>query len=56
MGRTNIDSRTFLRDYYELLNSNYRIYRILKNGLVEMKKYSEFDEVFMTTNYFAVLK
>jgi FkbM family methyltransferase len=56
IGRTNIDSRTFFRDYFDLLHNDFTIYRLLKNGLSEIKEYNELDEVFMTTNYFAVLK
>jgi len=52
-GGCNIDSRTFFRDFYYLLNDNYQIYRILKNGLYSIKEYSEFEEIFVTSNYLA---
>ncbi|MBL8030442.1 MAG: FkbM family methyltransferase [Candidatus Doudnabacteria bacterium] len=55
-GGTDIDARVFFKDFYLLLSPNYKIYRILKNGLQEISKYSELDEVFMTTNYLAELK
>ena len=53
-GGCNIDSRTYFQDYYYLLKDNYRIYRILKDGLHELKAYSEIYEIFMTINYLAV--
>jgi FkbM family methyltransferase len=55
-GGTNIDSRTYFKDFYDLLSPNYRMYRILKTGLFEIKRYSETNEVFLSVNYLAVLK
>jgi FkbM family methyltransferase len=55
-GGTDIDTRIFFKDFYLLLSPKYKIYRILKNGLAPIEKYSEFDEIFLTTNYFAELK
>ena len=55
-GGTDIDTRVFFKDFYKLLNKDYRIYRILKNGLQPIQKYSEFDEIFLTTNYLAEIK
>lgn len=55
-GGTNIDSRTYFKDFYDLLSPQYRIYRILKTGLFEIKRYSETNEVFLSVNYLAVLK
>lgn len=55
-GGANIDSRTFVQDIYYLLENKYDIYRIVKNGLVKLKKYREIDEVFLTINYLAVSK
>jgi FkbM family methyltransferase len=55
-GGCNIDSRTFLQDFYYLLHTKYQIYRILKNGLYPIKKYRETEEVFVTTNYLAQRK
>jgi len=53
-GPPNIDSKTYLRDFFLRLE-NYTIYRIVKNGLVEIK-YSEREEVFLPVNYLAVAK
>lgn len=55
-GGTDIDTRVFFKDFYSLLSSKYKIYRILKNGLAPIEKYSELDEIFLTTNYLAELK
>jgi FkbM family methyltransferase len=54
-GGTNIDSRTYLRDFVDLLGTDYRIYRLLVDG-VEPLVYSEREEVFVTTNYLAELR
>ena len=53
-GGTDIDSRTFFKDFFDFLNPNYNIYRILKNGLFLIDKYDERYEVFMAINYLAV--
>ena len=50
----NIDSRTYLQDFYQLLYSEYRIFRILQDGLHDMKEYQESYEIFVTTNYLAI--
>lgn len=55
-GGCNIDSRTFFKDFYFLLNEQYKIYRIMQHGLCEIKKYSETYELFITANYLAELK
>ena len=55
-GTCNIDSRTFFRDFWNLLSKRYYIYRIIKNGLQPIILYSEFEEVFQTINYYAELK
>jgi len=55
-GGCNIDSRTYFQDFYSLLKDNYKIYRILKNGLYEIPAYSETLEIFTTINYLALKK
>ncbi len=55
-GGTNIDSRTFFRDFYYLLEPHYRIYRILKDGLAPVRGYSERCEIFMLANFLCVSK
>lgn len=51
-----IDSKTYFRDIYLLLQPNYKIFRMLQDGLVEIKKYQEKQEVFLMSNYFAIRK
>ncbi|MFH0959999.1 MAG: FkbM family methyltransferase [Pseudomonadota bacterium] len=55
-GPCNIDSRVFFRDFFYMLNSGYRIYRVLGNGLSPIESYKETYEVFITTNYLAISK
>jgi len=55
-GGANIDSRTYFQDFYYLLNEQYKIYRILKNGLFHIEQYKEIYECFITTNFLAVKK
>lgn len=52
-GTCNIDSKTYFRDFFFLLNDNYKIYRIVQDGLFPIKSYSHTDEIFLTTNYLA---
>ena len=51
----NIDSRTFFRDFFTLLE-HYNLYRIVSNGLYPISEYTESLEVFHTANYLAELK
>jgi len=53
-GGCNIDSRTFFRDFYEILSRDYVIYRLLRNGFSEIRQYHETQEIFTTTNFLAV--
>lgn len=55
-GGCNIDSRTYFKDFFLLLNPKYNIYRVVKNGLSPITKYKEEYELFYTVNYFAELK
>jgi FkbM family methyltransferase len=52
-GGCNIDSRTFFHDFYYLLIDKYRLFRIVRNGLVQIDKYEETSEIFRTINYLA---
>jgi FkbM family methyltransferase len=52
-GGTNIDSRTYFRDFFDLLKDEYYLYRIVGDGLYPIKKYSEMLEIFTTTNFIA---
>lgn len=53
-GGTNVDSRIFLRDFFEVLQPNYSLHRILRNGLWSIEPYAERDEIFLLSNYLAV--
>ena len=55
-GGCNIDSRTFFRDYYNFFNEDFKLHRILSNGLRPIESYSEKLEVFQSANYLAVRK
>jgi FkbM family methyltransferase len=51
---TMIDSRTFFRDIYSFLNPTYKIYRILQDGLREIKNCDERQEIFLVSNFLAI--
>lgn len=53
-GGCNIQSRVFLKDFWDLLSADFRLYRILQNSLSPWTRYHELDEVFTTTNFLAV--
>ena len=55
-GGTNIDSRTYFRDFWHLLSPSYILYRIVGNGLYRIDAYSEFLEIFVTANFLAERK
>ena len=55
-GGCNIDSRTYFQDFWYLLNKNYDIFRLLKNGLQKIKQYEEEQERFLTSTFLSVLK
>ena len=55
-GGCNIDSRTYFQDFFYLLKDNYRIFRILQDGLYPVDQYKEKYETFITTNYLAEKK
>lgn len=56
LGVASVDGKYFFKDVFYLLNENYKIYRITPRNLFEIKKYSEQYEVFLTTNYLAILR
>lgn len=55
-GGCNIDSRTYFRDFWNLLSGSYYAYRILKNGLWKITGYTERLECFCNTNYAFIRK
>lgn len=52
-GANTIESRVFLKDFFDLL-ADYKIYRIVKNGLIELN-YSELYEIQLPHNFLAEL-
>ena len=55
-GGTMIDARIFLKDFYDILGSNYTLYRVTKCGLYPMGVYQPHFEIFHYCNYVALLK
>jgi FkbM family methyltransferase len=55
-GGCNIDTRNYFQDFWYLLTESYKykIYRITPLWLKKINRYTELDEVFLTTNYLAV--
>lgn len=53
-GGCNIDSRTYFRDFWNLLSAQFAFFRMTPFGLVEVPKYRESDECFLTTNFLCV--
>lgn len=56
LGVCAVDGKYFFKDIFYLLHKNYKIFRITKNNLYEIKSYKEQYEIFLTTNYVAILK
>ena len=54
-GEPNIDSKSFLRDFFEIL-SEYNLYRILRDGKISITPYTETNEIFKTANFIAFLR
>ncbi|QHV98613.1 FkbM family methyltransferase [Spirosoma endbachense] len=52
-GGTSIDSRTYFRDFWNLLSPTYNLYRIVGNGLRRIDSYTEYLEIFVTVNFLA---
>jgi FkbM family methyltransferase len=55
-GECNIDSKTYFRDFWNLLSLRYDIYRMCQDGLIRMPEWSNASEIFTMMNYFAALK
>ena len=52
-GGCNIDSRTYFQDFFRLLNRQYQIFRILKDGIWPINRYRGELECFVCSNYLA---
>lgn len=55
-GAGNIFSRTSVMDFHTFLNKKYKIYRLLKDGIIEIEKYSTDYEMFILTNFICIRK
>lgn len=55
-GSQQVYSKNFFLDFFNLLNQNYQLFRILKDGLEEIKTYDIKHEIFRYANYLAVNK
>lgn len=51
-GGCNLDSRTYVRDFWNLLHEKFRMFYMLTDSLMEIQSYQESLEVFTTTNFF----
>ena len=55
-GPCNVASRTFFQEFFEFFRSDYRLYRMVKDGLYAVSTYQDRYEMFLATNYVAVRK
>ncbi|WP_158531207.1 FkbM family methyltransferase [Algoriphagus chordae] len=55
-GKCDIDADVFFRDFYEVLSPGYHMYRIVSDGLFEIKNYDSSLEIFHTANFLAERK
>ncbi|MBF2065556.1 MAG: FkbM family methyltransferase [Calothrix sp. C42_A2020_038] len=55
-GQTCLSTRIFMHDFFQLLSENYNLYRILKNGVFQIKNYYYGLEIFKITNFLAIRK
>ena len=55
-GECMIDARVFFKDFWNLLNEKYRLYKILPDSLHEITAYNEELEVFHCANFIATHK
>ncbi len=55
-GTANYLSKTYLYDFYSLLSTNYRLFRLLSNGLDEIVEYNTDYEIHVLNNYIAIRK
>jgi FkbM family methyltransferase len=55
-GSGNYFSKTYFLDFFELLSPNYRLYRLLKDGLIEINSYNSDLEIHILSNYIAIHK
>ncbi len=55
MGGTNISSRTYFLDFWLFFRDKpFNLYRVGPRGLHRIDSYSEIDEIFLITTFFAI--
>lgn len=53
-GGTNVDSRVFFRDFWDILTkAEFEIFRLTPKGLAKINNYSESQEIFVYSNFYA---
>jgi FkbM family methyltransferase len=55
-GAGNVDSKTYMKDFYGILGQDFMMFRILKDGLFRMDSYHTDYEIIVMGNYFAISK
>jgi FkbM family methyltransferase len=55
-GYPGIESRVFFKDIFSYLAGNYRVYRSLIDGLIEIEQYDYKDELYTIQNFLAISK
>lgn len=53
-GGTDVDSKTFLHDFFQLLHPKFLLFRIVRDGVVSLDYYNEKLEIFLYSNFLAV--
>ena len=54
-GGANLDSKTTFQDFwYFFQDLSFSLWRITPSGIKKVKKYSELDEIYVTTNFLAI--
>jgi hypothetical protein len=53
-GAGNQYAKTYLIDFFNLLSKKYKIYKLLRDGLDEIKSYSPDYEILLLTNFICV--
>lgn len=53
-GVANVESRTFFRDFFDLLSPAFDLHRLVRDGLVPLPRYEARYEVFTGANYLAL--
>ncbi len=55
-GPANIYSRRYFYNFWSILSERFDIFRIIPQRIVPISYYGEHVEIFLTTNYLAIIK